>query len=109
MGSRRIIEVWSAESSPAAAPSRTRAAPAKNEALSIVPGTSNPVLSLIGLTVWAVSVRASSSARRSSSAARECSSCDRSMGHSGYIGRWLRVLGGGHADLLPTTFIAGFV
>ena len=79
-GSRRVIEVWSGEYSPAALASRTRAAPAKKAVLSMVPGTSKPVLSRSGFPVCAVSTAASSSARRRSSAARACSRSERSPG-----------------------------
>src|SRR6478609_335655 len=80
MGSRRIVEVWSGEYSPAAEPSSTLAAPAKNDVLSTVPGTSKPDDSRIGLPVCAVSTAASSSAAAPMSPASRCSRVDRSPG-----------------------------
>jgi hypothetical protein len=87
IASRRIMDVWSPEYSPAAIPSRWRAAPAKNETLSMDPGTSNSRLSRIGFPVCAVSLCASSSATAPSWAASACRTADRSAGvardHSG--------------------------
>ena len=48
-------EVWSAEYSAVALPSRWRAAPAKKEMLSMLPGTSNSVASRTGFPVWLTS------------------------------------------------------
>ena len=91
MASRRTYDVWSPEYSAAALPSSARAAPAKNETLSTVPGTSKPVASRIGLPVCRDSVRARSSARSSRSAASRVSAADRSTGgaadHSGNAAR----------------------
>ncbi len=74
-------DVWSAEYSPVARPSRLRAAPAKNAMLSIVPGTSKPVERRIGLPVCRVSVRANRVAR--------------SLQHAGEPVQHGRSLGGG--------------
>jgi hypothetical protein len=57
-----------------------RAAPAKKATLSMVPGTSKPVARRIGLPVWRLSVRASSSAWSASTAASRVSAADRSTG-----------------------------
>ena len=63
-------------------PLSTRAAPAKNRTLSMDPGTSNSVLSLIGLPDWALSTRAYSSDRDSIRSARASSAMERSdRGH----------------------------
>ena len=87
MGSRRMSEVWTPSHSADALPSRLRAAPAKKDTLSIEPGTSNSVVSRMGLPHCRVSTRAYSSARPSSRAASRVSAADRSAGvapaHSG--------------------------
>ncbi len=75
-----MLDVWSGEYSPDALPSRLRAAPAKNDTLSIDPGTSNSVESLIGLPVCRVSVRAMSSDISVSSAAHRVRTAERSPG-----------------------------
>ncbi|HWM06316.1 MAG TPA: hypothetical protein VNP92_28575, partial [Actinophytocola sp.] len=62
-----MVEVCSPEYSALALPSRLRAAPAKKETLSTVPGTSKPVVSRIGLPAWRLSAVASSAAAASSS------------------------------------------
>ena len=80
IGSRRIEEVCVPSYSAWAMPVRTRAAPAKNRTLSMEPGTSNSVVSLIGLPDWAVSTCAYSSARASIRSARASSAADRSPG-----------------------------
>src|SRR3712207_1907293 len=80
IGSRRIVEVCSPEYSALALPSRVRAAPAKKETLSTVPGTSKPWVSRIGLPACRLSAVASSPATASSSAASRCIAVDRSAG-----------------------------
>ncbi|CAM5258046.1 hypothetical protein STANM309S_01660 [Streptomyces tanashiensis] len=80
IGSRRMYEVWSPLYSAADWPWRWRAAPAKKAALSIVPGTSNSVVSLSGLPHWRDSTRAMSSAQSARTPARRCRASDRSPG-----------------------------
>ena len=62
MGSRRIIEVKPAMYSPAARPSRTRAAPAKNRIWSIIGGISSAAVTPTGFPVFCDSSATSSSA-----------------------------------------------
>ena len=78
--SRRIDEVWSAEYSAVALPSRWRAAPAKNAMLSTLPGTSNSVAKRTGLPVWLTSSATNSAAWASTSSASFASTADRSAG-----------------------------
>src|SRR3712207_7065982 len=73
-------DVCSPEYSALALPSRVRAAPAKKETLSTVPGTSKPWVSRIGLPACRLSAVASSPATASSSAASRCIAVDRSAG-----------------------------
>jgi hypothetical protein len=73
-------EVCSPEYSALALPSRLRAAPAKKETLSMVPGTSKPSVSRIGFPAWRLSILASSPAMVSSSAANLCIAVERSAG-----------------------------
>lgn len=80
IASRRTYEVWSPSYSAADLPSRWRAAPAKKEVLSTVPGTSNSVESLIGLPHWRDSTYAKSSACSARTAAKRCIASARSAG-----------------------------
>ena len=78
--SRRIDDVWSAEYSAVALPSRWRAAPAKNAMLSTLPGTSNSVARRTGLPVWLTSSATISAAWDSTSSASFASTAERSAG-----------------------------
>ena len=78
--SRLIEEVWSAEYSAVALPSRCRAAPAKNAMLSMLPGTSNSVANRTGFPVWLTSSAMTSAALASSNSASLNSTADRSAG-----------------------------
>ena len=78
--SRRIEEVWSAEYSAVALPSRWRAAPAKNVMLSTLPGTSNSVASRTGFPVWLTSSAMISSAWSWTNSASLNRTADRSEG-----------------------------
>ena len=69
MGSRRIIDVWSAMYSPADLPSRCRAAPAKKRIWSTIGGISSDNVTATGLPVLALSTATSSSARASMASA----------------------------------------
>ena len=98
IGSRRIEEVWSAEYSAVALPSRLRAAPEKKSMLSMVPGTSNSRVSRIGLPACRLSSWANSSARLlqdAREAGQHCGAFSRGGPGPGVVG-----LGGGLHGLL---------
>ena len=80
IGSRRIHEVCPARYSPAARPSSTRAAPAKNRIWSTIGGISSLAVSAKGLPVFCASSLTSSSARASMASAILSSACWRSLG-----------------------------
>ena len=80
IGSRRIHDVWPAMYSPAARPSSTRAAPAKNRIWSTIGGISSLAVSAHGLPVFCASSRTSSSARASMASAICSSARWRSLG-----------------------------
>ncbi len=80
IGSRRTQEVWPARYSPAALPSSTRAAPAKNRSWSTIGGISSLAVSACGLPVFSDSSRMSSSACDSMASANFSSACWRSLG-----------------------------
>ena len=80
MASRRMLDVWSAEYSAVALPSRWRAAPAKKSMLSMLPGTSNSAANRTGLPVWLTSSATSSSACSAASCASLARTADRSTG-----------------------------
>ena len=72
--------MWDPEYSAAALPSRLRAAPEKNATLSMVPGTSNSVVSVMDLPASADSTSASPLARSSRMTASLASAAERSRG-----------------------------
>ena len=80
IGSRRTHEVWPARYSPAARPSSTRAAPAKNRTWSTIGGISSLAVSAHGLPVFCASRCTSSSERASRASASLSSACWRSLG-----------------------------
>ena len=80
MGSRLIIEVWSARYSPADRPWSIRAAPAKNRSWSIDGGSSSDSVRPIGLPVFLDSTWVISSARFSTASAKRSIARLRSAG-----------------------------
>ena len=79
-GSRRIIDVKPVMYSPAAVPSRMRAAPAKKRIWSHIGGISSSSVSCFGLPVFCDSTSTSSSARSSNASAIRSSARWRSLG-----------------------------
>ena len=75
-----MLEVWSAEYSAVASPSRLPEAPEKKSTLSMVPGTSNSRASRMGLPACLLSSCAISSARAASSRVKRPSTPERSPG-----------------------------
>ena len=72
--------MWPLRYSPAARPSSTRAAPAKNRIWSTIGGISSLAVSACGLPVFSASSRTKSSARFSIASANFSSACCRSLG-----------------------------